>query len=221
MPYEAPKQVKTEQIKKKNPKPANHTPESTTLIDKVEECEFETFLPSQLNEMEHSFPNIFDNNSFSDPAIEPSVETPPADEDILDSLEPTVGSPPSPPDSNVSGPEPVPMVEETPASPEEPVDESPRRMRQPPMILSYYNLGDLIEMQAQINTINYSSFQPAFIPRGLFLFIPPLPQYLFQSPANYLPIQFCHQLAPVFVKPAPCNWFQYYGKLPVYGNRNL
>ena len=126
MPYEAPKQVKTEPIKKKLLKPASHTPESTTLTDKVEAYDFETFLPPQLAEMEHSFPNIFDNNSFGEFVIEPSVATPPVDENVPDSPEPTVGSLPSTPDSNVSVPAPVPMVAETPASPEETVYERPR-----------------------------------------------------------------------------------------------
>ena len=74
------------------------------------------------------------------------------------------------------------------------------------MVLWYYHLGDLIEMQAQINAINDQLSQPAFIPRGPFPFILPLPQYLFQPSANYLPIQFCSQLAPVLV--TPFNWPQ-------------
>ena len=45
LPHKAAKQVKPEPIRKKLLKPANHTPESTTLIDKVEEYDFETFLP--------------------------------------------------------------------------------------------------------------------------------------------------------------------------------
>ena len=49
-------------------------------------------------------------------------------------------------------------------------------MRQPPMVLSYYNLGDPIEMKAQIMAINYRLLQPVFIPRGPFPFIPPLTQ---------------------------------------------
>ena len=142
---------------KKLLKPTNHTPESTTLIDKVEEYNFETFLPSQLAEIEHSFPNIFYNNSFGEPFIEASVATPPVDENIPDSLEPTVGSPPSTQDSNVSVPEPVPTVQETSASPEEPMYERLRCMQQPSMVLSYYNLGDPKEMQAQISGINYCS----------------------------------------------------------------
>ena len=47
--------------------------------------------------------------------MEPSVATLPADKNVPDSLQPTVGSPLSTPDSNVYVPEPVPMVEETPA----------------------------------------------------------------------------------------------------------
>ena len=47
--------------------------------------------------------------------MEPSVATLPADENVPDSLQPTVGSPLSTPDSNVYVPEPVPTVEETPA----------------------------------------------------------------------------------------------------------
>ena len=102
LPYEAPKQVKTEPIRKKLLKLANHTPESTTLIDKVEEYDFETFLPSQLAEMEHSFPNIFDNNSLGERVIKPSVVTLPVDKNVPDLPEPKVGSPPSEQDSNVS-----------------------------------------------------------------------------------------------------------------------
>ena len=111
--------------------------------------------------MEHSFPNTFYNKSFGEPAIEPSVATPPADENVPDSPEPTLGSPPSTPCSNVSAPEPVTTVEETPTSPEEHAYGRSQGMRQPPVVLSYHSLGDSIEMQAQINAINNPSLQPA------------------------------------------------------------
>ena len=169
--------------------------------------------------MEHSFPNIFYNNSFSEPVIEPSVATHQLTKTYLIHRNPLW--------YHLHRHQILTFLYQNLSrrlrNPRHPWEtcERPWCMRQPPMVLSYYSLGDLIEMQAQINAINYCSSQPAFIPGGSFPFIPPLLQYLFQSSANYLPIQFYGQLAPVLVKPAPFNWYQYYGKLPIYGKRNL
>ena len=98
-----------------------------------------------------------------------------------------------------------------------PANVLPQRLRQPPMMLSYHNLANPIDMQAVINAIGHCLNHAAFPTNNQVQLIPP-PPYFYQ-PYNITPspMMFIHQMP---VLSFPLNYFnglQHYKRVPILG----
>ena len=225
LPSEAKKALpgKPLQIKQKvdNAEPQMHEPFVTA--ENVEDRDFQTFLPSQLQELD----TYFVNSSVNDSAAEDHLDLAPTTADTAVNSENLENCPPDSPhietdstqnkadstlDSNLVDSEA--QATDTDFSP---ANVRPQRFRQPPMMLSYHNLGNPIDMQAGIITIGNRLNYAAFPSSNEVRLIPP-PPYFYQ-PYNITPspMLFTHQMP---VLSFPLNYFnglQQYQRVPILG----
>ena len=97
-----------------------------------------------------------------------------------------------------------------------PANMRPQRLRQLPMMLSYHNLGNPIDMQAGINAIGNHLNHAAFPSSNQVRLIPPPPYFYQPYSITPSPMTFTHQMP---VLNFPLNYFnglQHYQRVPIY-----